>query len=134
MVIEKHSQSLLEQYELFTIFKKKNFNCVFSLHSIIRYIFFICLYLQPKAYYQQRKSHATRFQRSQILWLFATHNARHLSFSNRNNKKRDICKSKRILTKRSNTIIIHCTFNITLFRIDSCILCIRVHSGITKKL
>lgn len=40
-------------------------------------------------------------------------------FSNRNNRKNDVCRCTRIFTRRSNTIIIHYIFNWTLFHIIS---------------
>lgn len=39
--------------------------------------------------------------------LFATKNARRLSFSHRNKSKSDVCKWRKIFTKRSITINIH---------------------------
>lgn len=59
------------------------------------------------------------------LWLFATNNVSRLCFSNRNNRKSNVFRWRRIFTKHLNTFVIHCTFNWSLFHINSCILCLR---------
>lgn len=41
----------------------------------------------------------------------------HVALVFRNNKKSDACRFRKIYTRRSNTISIHCIFNWTLFRI-----------------
>lgn len=64
-----------------------------------------------------------RFQRSQFLWFFATNNARRHSLSDRKNRKIGLTRCRRILMGSSNTTV-HYTFNWTLCRINSCILCI----------
>lgn len=64
---------------------------------------------------------------------FCDKNARCIYFSNKNNRKRDVCRCIRIFTRRSNNIIIHCTWNwieltyAHFFQLSFCILGIKCH-------